>query len=75
MQVISLKKDFDFSKILIASDWNLAPDIEPKMHRIHAYPAKFPAFLASKAIDYARSQNISVNLVGRYILWLWYGCL
>ena len=33
------------------------------MHRIHAYPAKFPAFITTKAIQYAESQNIKVDTV------------
>lgn len=28
------------------------------MHRIHAYPAKFPAFITTKAISYAREQGL-----------------
>ena len=31
------------------------------MHRIHAYPAKFPAFITTKAIEYADTQGVSVD--------------
>lgn len=34
-----------------------------KMHSIHAYPAKFPAFLASAALDYAASERVNLNKV------------
>ncbi|MCL2799152.1 MAG: class I SAM-dependent methyltransferase [Endomicrobia bacterium] len=33
------------------------------MHNIHAYPAKFPAFIASKVFDYARKENVDVKSV------------
>lgn len=36
---------------------------ENLMHRIHAYPAKFPAFITTKAIQYAESKAIRVDTV------------
>jgi methylase of polypeptide subunit release factors len=37
------------------AQWNV-PDVrEPRIHRIHGYPAKFPAFLTTKALEYTRS--------------------
>ena len=38
-------------------------EAEHKNHRIHAYPAKFPAFITQKAIEYAVSEGISVNSI------------
>ena len=35
--------------------WNLSDSKELKMHRIHAYPAKFPAFITSKALMYLKN--------------------
>ncbi|MDR0932038.1 MAG: hypothetical protein LBM70_03350 [Victivallales bacterium] len=29
------------------------------MHRIHAYPAKFPAFITTKAISYALENGLA----------------
>ena len=36
---------------------------ERRMHNIHAYPAKFPAFITTKAIHKAEENNISVKTV------------
>lgn len=43
--------------------WNLGEQQEHKIHSIHAYPAKFPAFIATKAINYARAQGMQINKV------------
>ena len=42
------------------SFWDTGDERELKMHRIHAYPAKFPAFITSKALTYARAKDIDV---------------
>jgi len=34
-----------------------------KMHRIHAYPAKFPAFITTKALSYAKRERIKVKRI------------
>ena len=34
------------------------------MHSIHAYPAKFPPFIAGKAIDYAIKEGVKVRRIG-----------
>lgn len=34
-----------------------------KLHRIHAYPAKFPAFIPTKALHFAKSQGVKVRRV------------
>lgn len=43
--------------------WNTGDEHELRIHRIHAYPAKFPAFITSKALSYARSKEINVKRV------------
>jgi DNA modification methylase len=53
----------DFDKIDIDSFWNVGSEKEHKGHRIHAYPAKFPAFITQKAIQYAISEGININTV------------
>jgi len=45
-------------------DWDTHASKEPRMHRIHPYPAKFPAFLAERGISYARSVGVRVKTVG-----------
>jgi len=41
--------------------WNIGEEKELKMHRIHAYPAKFPAFITTKALGYAKQNGLSVS--------------
>lgn len=53
----------DFSQLNIDEQWNYAPVPEHKMHRIHTYPAKFPAFITKKAIELAENENFTVDTV------------
>ena len=55
--------DIDFDSIPIKPFWNMSNKKENKMHRIHSYPAKFPAFITTKAIEYAEDRGVNVNLV------------
>lgn len=43
--------------------WDFGGEREPLMHRIHAYPAKFPAFITPKAVKYAEAQGVTVNRI------------
>jgi methylase of polypeptide subunit release factors len=54
---------FDFDTIPIESFWNSAEEKELKIHQIHSYPAKFPAFVTTKAIDYAKGNGVIINTV------------
>ncbi len=47
----------------VDSFWNLGTEREQRMHRIHAYPAKFPAFITTKALKYAKQRGHKVSLV------------
>ena len=49
--------------IAIDDEWNFGNDNECLMHTLHTYPAKFPAFIASKAFDYARREGVTVKKV------------
>jgi len=49
--------------VAIDDEWNLSDSEEYLMHTIHAYPAKFPAFIASKAFDYAQQEGVDVEKV------------
>lgn len=53
----------DFDSIEINAEWNLPEKRESRMHSIHAYPAKFPAFITTKAIEKASHKGIVVNNV------------
>jgi len=53
----------NLSKIPHNSFWDTGDERELKMHRIHAYPAKFPAFITSKALAYARAKDVRIERV------------
>ena len=56
-------RTLNFDTIDIQEEWNMPAERERRMHNIHAYPAKFPAFITTKAIHKAEENNISVNTV------------
>ncbi len=58
MQILEDIRKQDFENIPIDPFWNLGDEKEAKMHKIHAYPAKFPAFLTTKALEYAEAQGL-----------------
>lgn len=43
--------------------WDFGYERELKWHRIHAYPAKFPAFITGKAVEFARSKGVKVEKI------------
>lgn len=43
--------------------WSTGSGGELKLHRIHAYPAKFPAFIPTKALQFAQEQGLKVRRV------------
>ncbi len=51
--------DFNFEHVPIDSFWNTGVQCEQKMHRIHAYPAKFPAFITTKALEFWKSSSVN----------------
>ena len=53
----------DLDSLPINDSWDGRGVRENLMHRIHAYPAKFPAFITTKAIQYAESQHVVVDTV------------
>ena len=53
----------NLSKVPHNSFWDTGDERELKMHRIHAYPAKFPAFITSKALAYARAKHVYVERI------------
>lgn len=53
----------DMDMIDIGEEWNVGNAPEFKIHTIHAYPAKFPAFIAEKAIDYARHEGLEIKRI------------
>lgn len=53
----------DFENIDIDPFWNVGSEREHRSHRIHAYPAKFPAFITQKAIQYAQVLGIKIDCI------------
>ena len=45
-------------------DWRSGRSAELRLHRIHAYPAKFPAFIPTKALQFAKKEGITVRRAG-----------
>lgn len=63
MQKVKNTSIFSQNKVLENPFWNLGEQKELLLHRIHAYPAKFPPFLVQKLIDYFDENGKEVNLV------------
>lgn len=63
--MVTLKEgyDIDYNMINVDVEWNDCEKEEMIMHTIHSYPAKFPAFIASKAFEYAKSEGVDINKV------------
>lgn len=47
----------------VEEEWNFSNDTECTMHSIHAYPAKFPSFIAKKAFEYANTEGVKIKTV------------
>lgn len=60
--MISITRE-NVNRVAIEDEWNFSNDTELTMHTIHAYPAKFPAFIAKKAFDYAEAEGVTVKKV------------
>lgn len=56
-------QNYNIDSVDIDSQWNIGDAPEFKIHAIHAYPAKFPAFIAEKAINYAKMAGLKVNRI------------
>lgn len=48
----------------LSAHWSIEDEPEAALHRIHAYPAKFPAFITRRALAYAAEQAVTVGTVG-----------
>lgn len=56
-------KNYSVDDIMLDEQWNTGDEKELKIHSIHPYPAKFPAFITTKALKYAQSENIQVTSI------------
>lgn len=57
------RESINFNNIEIDEYWNLGNITENKMHKIHTYPAKFPAFITQKALEYASKERLIVRKI------------
>src|SRR5690606_19350249 len=48
----------------VSDSWNFPESKELLMHKIHAYPAKFPAFLTPKIVSYLKENKAQINSIG-----------
>lgn len=53
----------DIDNIPIDTSWNQGDSKYDLMHGIHAYPAKFPPFITTKALEYAYNKGLKVETV------------
>ena len=53
----------NLSQLETDSFWDIGAEDDHKMHRIHAYPAKFPAFITTKALQYANRMSIEPSKI------------
>lgn len=63
-----MREDQDTVKAMRSSGiplsyWDFGDEKEDPIHRIHSYPAKFPAFITTKALRYAEQEDIKVQMV------------
>ena len=45
----------------MSSSWDFGDTREDLIHRIHPYPARFPAFITTKALEHADEQGVDVR--------------
>ena len=43
--------------------WDFGEKKEDLIHKIHSYPAKFPAFITTKALQYAKAHGVKVKTI------------
>lgn len=60
LQAISKKNIDNFKNVSIDEFWNIGDEKELKIHSIHSYPAKFPAFITQKALKHV-SKNFGIE--------------
>ncbi len=63
MQAYNNLNQINFDSIPEDPFWNTGEEREMKMHRIHSYPAKFPAFIATKALEFAKNNGIQIHRI------------
>lgn len=55
--------NLNFDNLPVSDFWTKESTKSFKMHKIHWYPAKYPAYLVEKSLQYAKENNISIKNV------------
>ena len=63
MQVGNNFYNIALEQIPVDEYWNTGSEKECRKHKIHAYHAKFPAFITTKAIEFVKRRGGEVNLI------------
>ncbi len=63
MVTVNDYNSINYADIPLDVNWNDSNENELSMHTIHAYPAKFPAFMATKAFEYAQNEGVVISTV------------
>lgn len=73
MQIVDMKEltltaemgisAFSSDRIPLEPYWSTDDKPESKIHSIHAYPARFPGFIPTKAIHYAKEHGSKVDII------------
>lgn len=63
MVAVTSYNNINYEDIPLDINWNDSSENELTMHTIHAYPAKFPAFVATKAFKYAHDEGVKISTV------------
>lgn len=63
MIALNQNQEIDYKVVNVDTEWNDSENKELTMHTIHAYPAKFPAVIASNAFEYEKNEGIKINKV------------
>lgn len=61
MRIDSSNIDQYFSSVPFSKFWSDEASPEIKMHKIHAYPAKFPSLLVEKSLEFAKRKEVQVS--------------
>lgn len=55
--------NLEINKLRVSKFWSDDDNNELAMHRIHSYPAKFPSFVVSKSIDFAKKGGHKISMI------------
>lgn len=64
MHIKPQDRSYDLDNLTENTFWSKSAGKEINLHKIHAYPAKFPSLLVSKSFEYAKENGFNVKTVG-----------